>query len=159
MTDVTNASETVDATDSGVRDDVAVTVEGQAVILDDAGITDPASAEVVNPFRTAVKQARNMSKHDRVFQAADLLAETFYNVSGVEATVSVTRSATLRGARVTFDGSMAVDGVEVLGAGFTGLTMEESVTFLAGASAMLTVIASLNPEIEAIDTDLINAAA
>lgn len=150
MTDVSNTA-----------DDVAVTVEGQAVVLADAGVTDPVGAEIVNPFGKAAtgKQARNMTAHDKIFKAADVLAEAFYEISGREAAVTVTRSATLRGARVTFDGAVSVEGVEVLGAGFQGLTMEESVTFLAGASAMLSVVASLNPENETIDLDLINAAA
>lgn len=140
--------------------DVAVTVEGDAVVIenDDRGVRDAAdtvvvdvlveTAEVVNPFARSVvgKTPRNMSAHDRIFKAADILADEFFNLTGAEASVVVVRSAAMRGARVLFDIDVTVEGATVLGAARTGLTMEESLTFLSGASAMLAVVAALNAD-------------
>ncbi len=147
MTDVSNATETVAAdVDSGVRDDVpSVTVE--TVI------------ENIVQNVTKVRKARNMTSHDRVFQAADLVSEAFTELTGKLAIVEVVRSENMRGARVLFDLSIALDGQAGNVIERNDMTMEEAITFLAGALDMVNLFSVLTPEASAIDASLYEVAA
>lgn len=85
---------------------------------------------------------RNMTAHDRIFNAAAALADDFANVTGEFVAVDVFRLTEKRNARALFDVVISRNGFETAA---RSVTMEEAVFFLTGARAVMAAAASLAP--------------